>query len=760
MLKILSSRRLVFLWLMFLSPWGQAANFSIEDIEVVGLQRISQGTLFTYLPVKIGDQFDDERSATVIHELFKTGFFKNISLSHRDNVLVVHVAERPAISELNFDGNKDIKTEQLEDSLRSVGISKGKVFNRSLLAKMELELQRLYYSRGKYGVRIKTEIEDLERNRVAINLDISEGRPARIRHINIVGNKAFDEEELMKDFESGIPGSFSFFSSKDEYSKPKLAGDLEALRSFYLDRGYMKFEIESTQVTITPDNKDIYITVNIIEGVEYAISDIKLSGNLSVDEQELQSLIDIAPGDIFSRKRVGAILTAIERRLGDEGFAFANVKAVPDINEADNTVALNLFVDPGKRAYVRRISFSGNDRTRDNVLRREMRQMEGAWFSAKDIDRSKVRLQRLSYIEQATIETPKVPGTDDQVDLNFDVKERLSGSFTIGMGYSQTQGLIFTSSISQENLFGTGKRLSANIDTGSVQQRFDVSYTDPYHTIDGVSRGLHVNFAKTDAAEANITSYLSDSVGTAISYGIPLTEYNTLHMRVGVDKTDIITTPLTSSDILDFIAVNGREYSTAYIRSNLNMDTRNRTIFPDTGSLHRFSAEINTGDLDFYKLGYNGQFFFPATEKSTVLLKARLGYGDSFGKTTDLPFFRKYFAGGLSTVRGYNSNSLGPRDSSGNPFGGNMQITGGVEYLFTPPFMEESGSFRMAAFYDVGNVFARFDDFEADELRTSYGLAAKWFSPIGPLVFSLAEPLNEKVGDDIRRFEFSLGRLF
>lgn len=746
---------------MLLAGVARGDDFIVADIEVEGLQRISAGTLFTYLPVNIGDRLDEAQTPQLIKELFRTGFFKDVELLRRGDVLVVRVVERPAISEINISGNKEIKEEQILDALKRVGIAKGRVFNRSLLDRMEQELRRLYFSLGKYGVRLDTKVEELERNRVQIDLDISEGRPARIRHINIVGNTRFPERELLGEFESGVKGAFDWFSSKDKYSRPKLTGDLEALRSYYQDRGFLKFEIESTQVAITPDKKDIYVTINVIEGDAYTVSDVGLAGRLIVGEEELEPLISVEPGEVFSRKEVAETIKRLDQRLGDEGYAFANVNAVPDIDEESKEVAITFFVDPGRRVYVRRIGFSGNDRTQDIVFRREMRQMEGAAFSGKAIERSKVRIQRLSYIEQVNIETPPVPGTDDQVDVNVDVKERLSGNFSVGAGFSQTQGVIFTLGLSQDNFLGTGRRVAGNVSVSQAQNILSFSYTNPYHTVDGVSRGFNFTFRETDTAEVNITSFLADEISAGFNWGIPLSEFNSMRFGAEVEKIDISITDATSAEIREFIETNGDSFLSGVGSLGVAFDTRDRVIFPSRGHLNRVTTEVSAGDLNYYKLQYRNQFNWQVTDRSVFSVRSDLGYGEGYGQTTDLPFFKKFFAGGIRTVRGYEDNSLGPRDSTNRPFGGNLRTVANVEVFYVPWFLDKDiQTFRVSLFYDIGNVFAVPRDFETGELRQSAGVGAQWFSPIGPLTFSYAEPLNAEPEDETQKFQFSIGTAF
>jgi outer membrane protein insertion porin family len=739
-----------------------APSFTVEDIEVEGLQRIEAGTVFTYLPIKVGDTFDDRRSAEILRELFKTGFFSDVSLYHKGNILIVKVKERPAIADINFSGNKDISDEDLTTALRGVGIAKGRVFNRSILERLENELLQQYFARGKYNVQVDTTVSELPRNRVDIDIDISEGEVARINRINIVGNKDFDEDELKDNFDSGVPPWYLFFSGKDKYSKQKLAGDLEKLRSFYLDQGYLKFNIDSTQVSITPDKRDIYITININEGDKYTVSEVKLAGNFIVPEEELRNLLVIHKGEIFSRSKVVETTDAISRRLGNEGYAFANINPIPEIDETKREVSITFFVDPGQRIYVRRINFLGNDATRDEVFRREMRQLEGGWYSLKNIDLSRRRLERLSYVESVDIKTERVAGIDDLVDLDITIKERLSGSFAIGAGFSQAQGLLFNLSLTQDNFLGTGRKVGVRFDNSSVNTIYSFSYTNPYHTIDGVSRGFSLSYSETDAAEANVSDYLADQFAGNVNYGIPLTEVDTVRASAGVDNIKISTTTNTPTEIFEFLDQNGDKYTNFALTGSFIHDTRNRTVFADRGNLQRMNLEVTVpgSDLEFYKLDYRNQHYFPITKWLTSLLNGEVSWGDSYEGTTDLPFFEKFYAGGLRSVRGYKSNTLGPRDSRNNPYGGNFRVVANAELFFPALFFEETKNIRLGMFVDAGNVFTDVSDFEFSDLRASTGVSLTWLSPVGALTFSLAEALNDKPGDETEFFQFSIGTLF
>jgi outer membrane protein insertion porin family len=759
MLKRLGYVLLLTLWI---AASAHATTFTIEDIEVEGLQRIAPGTVFTNLPVQVGDVFDDARSAEVVRALFRTGFFADVTLRRRENVLVVVVEERPAINEINITGNRDIKDDELMEALRQVGMARGRVFNRTVLERMENELRQQYFARGKYNVRIDVEVEELPRNRVDLNIDIAEGQVAKIRRINLVGNQTFEDKEILRRFDSGIPRWYAFFSRRDHYSRQKLSGDLEKLRSKYLDTGFVNFSIDSTQVTLTPDRKDIYITVNVDEGEQYTLSDVRLGGNIIVDEEELMELVEIAPGDVFSRARITEAAERITRRLGDEGYAFANVNPIPEMDDENREVSLTLFVDPGQRVYVRRINFTGNARTKDEVFRREMRQMEGGWYSTSNVDRSRVRLQRLSFVESVNVETRRVPGQEDQIDLDISVTERLSGSFTIGVGYAQSEGVLFNLGLSQENFFGTGNRVSLAFNNSSVNRVYSISYLNPYYTMNGISRGFNLFYRETDAAEADIARYATNRFGGNVSYGIPLTEYDTFRIAPGYERVEVLTSEFTPEEITDFLARNGNDFDVYTLETSFTHDTRDRTVFASEGNLQRLGLKVALpgSDIQFYKADLRSQWFFPMTDTLTLGLSGEVGYAKPYGESEEVPFFEHYYAGGVRSVRGYRDFSLGPRDSNDDPFGGTFRTTGSVELLFPPPFLDEVASMRMSLFLDAGQVYRSYEDFEAGEIRTAVGVGMTWLSPVGALTFSLAQALNDESGDETQAFQFTIGAAF
>ena len=749
-----------------------AQSFIVSDIRLEGLEKIPDGTLLNYLPVIQGDPLDEKQASFAIRELYKTGFFADVQLYRDGDVLIVRVKERPSITDIQFDGNSDIDDETLEEALKGVGLAKGRIFNRSLLEKLTQELESVYFSQGKYNVKIEVEVEELDQNRVNIDINISEGIKSRIKQINIIGNNVFDDGRLLDEIQLGIPSAWAFLSDADEYSKPKLQADLESIRSYYLDRGYIKFNVDSTQVSITPDKKDIYVTINVSEGEIYTVADVQLTGEMVINKNVLEQLISTKSGQTFSRKKMTESQKALEDRVGMTGYAFAKVSVLPQVNEEDRTISLIYTMDPGRKVYVRRITFFGNFKTRDEVLRREMRLMEGSVLASDKLERSKIRIQRLSFVEEVEFETRPVPGTDNQIDIDVTVTERLSGSFNIGAGFSQAQGLLFNVGLTQENLMGTGQALSANINTDRANTVYSISHTEPYATVDGISRTLSASYRKRDAAQEEIANYLSNSWGLNLSYGIPMSEVNTLRLGVGFNSIDLRVGVSPSLDVVEFIAKNGNEFDNFSLTASYSHDTRNRTVFATRGSAQTIAsnATIPGSDLEYYKLSYDTKFYFPMTQSLTLLLHSDVAYGDGYGDTDELPFFERYFAGGLRTVRAYNTNSLGPRDLlSNDPIGGNLRVVGGADVIFPIPFMEKPpSSVRLSAFFDIGNVFldkaptynSTENGFDASQLRMSTGLSFVWLAPIGPLRFSYGTALNDVPGDDLRAFQFSIGSFF
>ncbi|MCK4710892.1 MAG: outer membrane protein assembly factor BamA [Gammaproteobacteria bacterium] len=752
-----------------------AASFIVEDIEVKGIKKIAVGTVLNYLPVKTTEVFDDKDSGKVIRELYKTGFFNKISLYRKNNTLVIEVEERAAIAKVTIEGNKEVTDESMQDALKQIGMTKGKIYNPKLLEKLEQELQQLYYSLGKYAVRLDATATELDADRVKVEIVISEGAAAKIRSINLIGNQAFTDEELLEQFE--LEASDSGVFASDKYSSVKLSGDLENLKSFYLDNGYIQFSIDSKQVTITPDKSHINLAINVSEGDLFTVSKINLTGELIVPEPALRARVLLREGDVFSRKKITSSIKLMTSRLGIEGYAYAEVNAVPKINIEDKTVELTLLVNPGQKMRVRKVQFEGNTRTMDTVLRREMRQMEGALYSSSKVQRSKIRLQRLKYISSVNTRNVKVPNEPDLLDLYVTVEERFSGSFTIGAGYSQDQGALFNLGLTNDNIFGTGNRLGVTFNNNKAQEQYEFSYENPYYTPEGISRGFTLRYTQTDAEEASISNFLLDNIRGAVNYSIPLTEYNKIRFSFGIERNDITISSFSSEEVRSFIidnnedidslvsledlsAPDGDTYDSVFASMSFSKDSRNRLIFPERGVVNSIGVEVFTGELDYYKTFYRHQSLFPLAKTVTFSFKGNLGYGQPFNETTDLPFFEKYRAGGVRSVRGYDYNSLGPIDSQFASFGGNFQVITNSEVLFQIDALGGADSFRLGLYLDAGNVFDEPQDFESSELRASVGISAKWFTAVGPIELSYANPINDQPGDDTKNFQFSLGAPF
>lgn len=751
---------------------AQADEFIISDIEVEGLQRVSAGSVFSAFPIGIGEPVDGRQLAEAIRTLFRTGLFTDIEASRDDGVLILTVLERPAISSIEIEGNKNIETEMLMDALSSAGMEEGQVFRRATLERLELEILRSYVAQGRYNARVKATAEELPRNRVAIRLDINEGDVAAIQRINIVGNQAFDDEVLLDLLELQTSSFWASITSADKYARERLSGDLETLRSYYLDRGYIDFTVESSQVSISPDKKEVFIAIAVDEGPQYTIRDIQLRGDLILEEEELRNLIFIQEGDVFSRAAMTSTSELLTRRLGTEGYAFANINAIPETHD-DNTASVTFFVEPGNRAYVRRINFEGNVSTRDDVLRQEMNQMEGGVASTDRIEFSKTRLERLGFFKSVDVETVPVLGTDDLVDVNYTVEEQPTGSLSASVGFSQTSGVILGANISENNFFGSGKRVSIGANVSDSIKSANFSYLDPYYTVDGVSRGFSVFARETDYEAEDVSSYLLDEYGGRLTFGYPTDNITRLNFGVGYTLSKIKTGTFTALEVLDFIEEEGDKFNNYFMFGSWNRSTLNRGVLPTDGYSHSLSLDVAVpgSDLTYYKSKYRTDFYQPLNDAQSWVLRLRgeIGYGDGYGDRTVMPFYEHYYAGGYGSVRGYEANSLGPlatnapNDSSDpDPFGGNLLTEGSIELIFPTPFAGDSRSMRTLFFIDGGQVFDADRGYDPDlgELRFSAGVGFQWITAVGPLAFSLAKPLNDKPGDDTQVFQFSLGQSF
>ena len=748
---------------VFHSALNAAEPIEVTDIRIEGLQRISAGTVFNYLPVRIGQRIAPEDTAGIIRELYKTGFFKDVRLEREAGVLIVTVTERPAIAKIDISGNKSLETDQLLTSLKDIGLAEGRVLNRFVLDQIEQELGRLFFNLGKYGVEIETQVTPLERNRVAILIEVREGVTARIKKINIVGNQTIDEEDLLDEFELSPSNFLSFISKDDQYSRQKLSGDLEKLRSYYLDRGYINFEITSTQVSITPNKQDIYITINLNEGDVYKIRDIKLTGELVAPPEQFYPLIHLQRNSEFSRKQVLESSERINGMLGDLGYAFANVNNIPDIDEDAKEVDITFFIDPGKRVYVRRVNMGGNNQTRDEVLRREMRQLEAAWFSAAKVKESKKRLQRLDYFEEVHIETPAVAGSTDQVDVNVRDTEKPMGNLGAGVGFSQSQGAIFNASISQNNFLGTGKRITAAFNTSDANKVYSLGYTNPYYTVDGISRGFNLSYRETDFSEVDTARYLIDSFVAGVTFGVPTSETDRLVFDLDIDSTKFKLGETASEELSKYQEENGKDTNSLLAGLSWSHDSRDSALLPTEGGYQRISGTVSVpgSDLEYYTLEYVNKYYIPLSKTFTLGLEGNLGYGDSYGSTTKLPPWRNFFGGGRKTVRGFKDYSLGPRDSEDEPLGGNLKVIGNLEVLFPAPFKLMEKSVRLGLFVDAGNVYDITEtSFDAGEFRYSTGISGFWLSPFGAFGISFGFPLNDEPDDETEIFQFAFGSAF
>lgn len=757
----------VILWLAccLAGPAWAFDAFTVKEIKVEGLQAIAEGTVFSYLPISVGDQVDEARGVDALGVLYRTGFFADIQLLRQDETLIVRVKERPTVAKLSVSGNKDIETQQLNDAMKQLGLAEGRIYNPSLLDKVERELQRQYFGRGKYGVRIKSNVTTLERNRVEVTIDVTEGEAAKIRSITLVGNRHFTEDKLIDQFQLSEPALFSFFTSADQYSKQKLAADLETLRSYYLDRGFINFGIDSTQVAISPDKRDIFVTINVTEGDAYTVSEIKLAGDLKVPESELRALISIAPGEIFSRRAITESTSKISERLGVEGYAFANINTAPEINREKKEVSLTFMIDPGRRVYVRRINIAGNARTNDEVIRREIRQLEGALLSTEKISRSRVRLQRLGLFDEVNIETPAVPNSPDQVDVNVSVTEASFGSLMASAGFAPGQGIILSASVNYNNFLGEGKRISTEINNSRATTVYSFSYTNPYYTDNGVSRTLKAFYRSTDARKiSNVATYIADIYGVGANYLIPLSEHDSLRAGADYQHSAYTATEETPTSYKNFLTNYGSQFDIFTLTLGWQYDSRDRAIFATEGLSQTIDGEFSVpgSGYEYYKLSTRTQWHYPLGKRWTFMLRGEIGFGEGYGsqERQNLPFFESFFAGGPGSVRGYEPNSLGPVEGD-KTIGGALKVLAGTELTMPADwFGENNKTFRLSLFVDAGNVYPALEAFETGDIRLTYGLGAMWMSPIGPLTFSYAKPLNKQVGDQFQSFQFSIGTFF
>lgn len=782
--------------LMLLNARGPAAQESliIRDIRVEGLQRISEGTVFNYLPLNIGDRLDQQRVQEAVRAVYATGFFRDVEFRWDNGTLVIAVAERPSIEDFTITGNKDIKTEDLTESLAKIGLKAGRIFNRSVLDEVEQSLTDQYFSQGKYAARVATEVEERPDNKVKIAIRITEGDRARIRQINVVGNRSFDDEEILEAFQLRTPHWLSWLRQDDRYARESLQGDLETLRSFYMDQGFADFAIESTQVALSPDKKDVFITINLVEGDRYKISDVKLAGELILSEDELNPYVQVKPGQTYSQRLITQSADLIRLRLGEEGYAFATVEPVPELNKKEKTVALTLYVEPKNRVYVRRVNFNGAAAVNDEVFRREVRQFEGGYLSNSKVERSKIRLQRLPYIEKVEVTTNPVPGTPDLVDVDFDIEEGLPGQFGGGIGYSESQKFLINGSFVHTNFFGTGNRVAAEVSSGKYRTVYSLSHTDPYTTINEVSRTIGLTYRDITQYTSDASDFSTETMALSLEYSYPVTEFQRLIFGVNWQDAQLLADSFSSSQAKEWVLGNGdsfievvpggfiagTNFSSFDLVAGWVYDSRNRALFADRGARHRLvaSATVPGADVEYYTLNYNAAQYIPLSRLFTLSFNLDIGYADAFGDTTAVPPYKNYFAGGPDTVRGYGENDLGPVDSYGNPYGGNLLVAAQTELILPIPEKWRARS-RFTLFYDIGNVFSTGGvtfldkqgdpveyDFDFGELKQSVGISAQWLAPLGLFRFSYGFPLNADegderfYGDDEEQFQFSIGGAF
>lgn len=765
----------LFGYLLYAPMAGAQENdaFIVQDIRIEGAQRISDGTLLNYLPVNVGDELTPTRIQAAIRALYASGFFKEIALRRDGNTLIVSVLERPSIASFSLEGNKDIDSDILLDSLRDMGLAEGRLFDRSALDLVKQELLRQYHSHGKYGMQVDAEVTDLGKNQVDIKINIKEGNRARIREINIVGNRVFSDEELLDAFELESSGWATIFNDHDAYESEKLQGDMESLKSYYMDRGYADFSVTSTAVTISPDLLDMYLTISLHEGEIYTVKEVKFSGNMVVPEAVLRPFVLVRPEttySLFAATKSAEYITSI---LGAKGYGFAEVTPVPELDTATHEATVTFVVKPGKRTYVRQIHFDGGVSTQDEVYRREMRQFEAAGMSNVLLERSNTRIKRLPYVEESTYETVPVPGTDDMVDVNFDIKERQAGNLLFSVGYGSEIGAIINTGVTHANFLGTGDRISINLAKTTYGQSYSFSHTDPYAMLDEVSRTESIYFSSSEAFIRNSSSLDTDQYGGSLIFGYPTSEYTGVNWGMNVRHSVLATNIFSSQELIDFVSNNGDTYNTLFgpatelntyeLQAGFYYDTRNRTIFADRGAMAQVTAElaVPSSDVEYYTIKYTQIKYLPLFANLTLGFNGQISWGEPLGDTSLLPPYKHYYAGGPDTVRSYRPNYLGPRDSRGYPFGGGLRTFLQTE-LFIPPVGGGAGpgAARFGLFFDIGNVYATPSDFDADLLRASAGAAVTWLTPLGAMRFSWGVPLREQPGDLTESFQFSVGTVF
>jgi outer membrane protein insertion porin family len=773
---VMSSRRSLIGAAVLALCAGQAyavAPFVVKDIRVEGIQRTEAGTVFSYLPVRVGETFDDDKGTAAIKALYATGFFKDVRLEEENGVLVVLVEERPAISSVDFTGTKEFEKDMLVKALKEIGVGETKIFDKASVDRAEQELKRQYLSHGLYGVKITTTVTPIERNRVTIMFNVDEGDVAKIKGINIVGNKAFSDKQLRELLQLSTSGWFTWYSKADQYSKQKLTGDLEGIKSWYLNHGYLEATVESTQVAITPDKKDIYLTININEGEKYTVTGVKLEGETFGREQELKQLILLRPGQIYSGELQEASNKRIADRLASFGYAFANVTANPEIDRDKHEVAFTFLVDPGKRAYVRHMTISGNTVTRDEVIRREFRQFESSWYDPNRVKLSRDRVDRLGYFKDVTVETPEAQSTTDQVDVNIAVTEKPTGNFQIGGAFSQAEKFTFTASVTQANFAGSGNTVGIELNTSKYNRTLSFAQTNPYFTDEGVSRAFQLYLRTSRPPALNIGSYTVRQLGGNMTFGVPFSETDTVYFGAGVERTKLETDQSSPTLYKEFVKQNASDQlskTTGVGSATTNAipltvawgrDSRDSAVTPTRGRYQRANLEVDVfGDAKYYRAIYEHQWYRPLTRWMTLALKGELDVGGGL-QGHAYPVFKNFYGGGIGSVRGYESSSLGLVDPyTLDALGGARRVIGNAELQFPFPGSGTDRSLRWFTFADTGQVFQEGQRFRVDQLRYSAGIGLSWISPVGPLKLSYAKPLNAKPGDRLERFQFQMGTGF
>ncbi|MEF8792171.1 outer membrane protein assembly factor BamA [Thiohalorhabdus sp.] len=733
----------------------QVAAFTVDEIRIRGAQRIEEGTVRNYLPVAAGDDLQAGDTQRAIHALYDTGFFQDVRLLREDGTLIVAVTEKSVVTEVVFEGLEQLDEERVREAFQSFGLEERKMFSRAALGRATLELERQYHAQGYYAVDVESQVKEVGEEGVRVAFKIDEGEPAKISQIQIVGNERFSDATLKDQFQLSDSAAFAFMSGRGQYARQRLMGDLEALRSYYMDRGHIRFQIDSTPVQLSPDRKHVFVTINLTEGAKYKVANIDFQGSTVVGEDQLWPLVQLDEKDLFSRSKVQDTVEAISRRVGDEGFAFANINPVPKVDEESQTVDLTFRVDPGKRVNVRRVQIEGNSRTQDRVIRREFRQMEAARYQTSKVERSKQRVNRLGYFEEVNLETPAVGDSGEAVDMDLSVKEQPTGQFSIGLGFSDVEGLLFTSSIKQQNLFGRGQRVSLNADIGGVNQTLNASITEPYFTVNGTSLGGDLFFTKRDTDRLSVFRFTQDRAGGAVRMGFPLSEYWRDSLRLAFERTD------TESGTLD-LSGGDKEFlgvqSHIKLRNTLTYDSRGSTTFPRRGWKTSLRGEVSVpgGDTRYYEVGLDSKVYFPVFDASAWSLGIKTARLEGYGGNR-VPFYERFYLGGARSVRGFETFSLGPKDADGDPVGGVTKLQANTELVFPFPGQASGRGLRWALFADTGWVYGAGEEIDLDKLRAAAGVGFRWFSPMGPLRFDYALPVIEDPGDDTKRFQFTIG---